>query len=196
MEYDQSGSRFVIGISGASGVVYGIRILEILKSMSIETHVILSTWGLKNIEIETGKTAEYVSSLSSKLYSNDTLAAPMSSGSFIHAGMIIVPCSMKTLASIANGHDDTLISRAAGVTLKESRRLVVVPRETPISRIHLINMLNLCDAGAIILPAMPGFYHNPVSLKDIIDQLVGKILDQFYIKHNLTRRWGDGKNIY
>jgi flavin prenyltransferase len=196
MEYDQSGSRFVIGISGASGVVYGIRILEILKSMSIETHVILSTWGLKNIEIETGKTVEYVSSLSTKLYSNDSLAAPMSSGSFIHTGMIIVPCSMKTLASIANGHDDTLISRAAGVTLKESRRLVVVPRETPISRIHLINMLNLCDAGAIILPAMPGFYHNPVSLKDIIDQLVGKILDQFYIKHNLTRRWGDGKNIY
>jgi flavin prenyltransferase len=196
MEYDQSGSRFVIGISGASGVVYGIRILEILKSMSIETHVILSTWGLKNIEIETGKTVEYVSSLSTKLYSNDSLAAPMSSGSFIHAGMIIVPCSMKTLASIANGHDDTLISRAAGVTLKESRRLVVVPRETPISRIHLINMLNLCDAGAIILPAMPGFYHNPVSLKDIIDQLVGKILDQFYIKHNLTRRWGDSKNIY
>lgn len=196
MEYDQAGSRFVIGISGASGVVYGIRILEILKSMSIETHVILSTWGLKNIEIETGKTVEYVSSLSTKLYSNDSLAAPMSSGSFIHAGMIIVPCSMKTLASIANGHDDTLISRAAGVTLKESRRLVVVPRETPISRIHLINMLNLCDAGAIILPAMPGFYHNPVSLKDIIDQLVGKILDQFYIKHNLTRRWGDGKNIY
>jgi flavin prenyltransferase len=196
MEYDQSGSRFVIGISGASGVVYGIRVLEILKSMSIETHVILSTWGLKNIEIETGKTVEYVSSLSTKLYSNDSLAAPMSSGSFIHTGMIIVPCSMKTLASIANGHDDTLISRAAGVTLKESRRLVVVPRETPISRIHLINMLNLCDAGAIILPAMPGFYHNPVSLKDIIDQLVGKILDQFYIKHNLTRRWGDGKNIY
>lgn len=196
MEYDQSGSRFVIGISGASGVVYGIRILEILKSMSIETHVILSTWGLKNIEIETRKTVEYVSSLSTKLYSNDSLAAPMSSGSFIHAGMIIVPCSMKTLASIANGHDDTLISRAAGVTLKESRRLVVVPRETPISRIHLINMLNLCDAGAIILPAMPGFYHNPVSLKDIIDQLVGKILDQFHIKHNLTRRWGDGNIIY
>jgi len=196
MEYDQSGSRFVIGISGASGVADGIRVLEILKSMSIETHVILSTWGLKNIEIETGKTVEYVSSLSTKLYSNDSLAAPMSSGSFIHTGMIIVPCSMKTLASIANGHDDTLISRAAGVTLKESRRLVVVPRETPISRIHLINMLNLCDAGAIILPAMPGFYHNPVSLKDIIDQLVGKILDQFYIKHNLTRRWGDGKNIY
>jgi 4-hydroxy-3-polyprenylbenzoate decarboxylase len=196
MEYDQSGSRFVIGISGASGVVYGIRILEILKSMSIETHVILSTWGLKNIEIETGKTVEYISSLSTKLYSNDSLAAPMSSGSFIHAGMIIVPCSMKTLASIANGHDDTLISRAAGVTLKESRRLVVVPRETPISRIHLINMLNLCDAGAIILPAMPGFYSNPVSLKDIIDQLVSKILDQFHIKHNLTRRWGNSKNIY
>jgi len=184
-------SRLVIGISGASGVIYGIRTLEILRSMDVETHVILSTWGLKNIEIETGRSLEYINSLSTKLYPNDSLAAPMSSGSFLHAGMIIVPCSMKTLASIANGQDDTLISRAAGVTLKESRRLVVVPRETPISRIHLINMLSLSDAGAVILPAMPGFYHNPSSLEDIVDQLVGKILDQFHIKHNLSKRWGD-----
>ncbi|HEX9318259.1 MAG TPA: UbiX family flavin prenyltransferase [Nitrososphaeraceae archaeon] len=189
MESDRS--RLVIGISGASGVIYGIRTLEILRSMDVETHVILSTWGLKNIEIETGRSLEYINSLSTKLYPNDSLAAPMSSGSFLHAGMIIVPCSMKTLASIANGQDDTLISRAAGVTLKESRRLVVVPRETPISRIHLINMLSLSDAGAVILPAMPGFYHNPSSLEDIVDQLVGKILDQFHIKHNLSKRWGD-----
>ena len=189
MESDRS--RLVIGISGASGVIYGLRTLEILRSMDVETHVILSTWGLKNIEIETGRSLEYINSLSTKLYPNDSLAAPMSSGSFLHAGMIIVPCSMKTLASIANGHDDTLISRAAGVTLKESRRLVVVPRETPISRIHLINMLSLSDAGAVILPAMPGFYHNPSSLEDIVDQLVGKILDQFHIKHNLSKRWGD-----
>jgi flavin prenyltransferase len=193
MESDRS--RLVIGISGASGVIYGIRTLEILRSMDVETHVILSTWGLKNIEIETGRSLEYINSLSTKLYPNDSLAAPMSSGSFLHAGMIIVPCSMKTLASIANGQDDTLISRAAGVTLKESRRLVVVPRETPISRIHLINMLSLSDAGAVILPAMPGFYHNPSSLEDIVDQLVGKILDQFHIKHNLSKRWGDNKNL-
>lgn len=193
MESDRS--RLVIGISGASGVIYGIRTLEILRSMDVETHVILSTWGLKNIEIETGRSLEYINSLSTKLYPNDSLAAPMSSGSFLHAGMIIVPCSMKTLASIANGQDDTLISRAAGVTLKESRRLVVVPRETPISRIHLINMLSLSDAGAVILPAMPGFYHNPSSLEDIVDQLVGKILDQFHIKHNLSKRWGDNKYL-
>jgi len=158
--------------------------------MKIETHVVLSQWGEKNIEIETDKTIEYVRSLSTALYGNDSLAAPISSGSFLHGGMIIVPCSMKTLASIANGHDDTLISRAAGVTLKESRLLVVVPRETPLSRIHLQNMIKLAEAGAVILPAMPGFYHRPSSLQDMIDHLVGKILDQFNIRNNLSPRWG------
>src|SRR5215510_10215101 len=167
--------KLVIGISGASGVIYGIRTLEVLQSIGIETHIVLSTWGLKNIEIETGKTLDYINSLSSRLYANDSLAAPMSSGSFLHAGMIIVPCSMKTLSSIANGQDDTLISRAAGVTLKESRRLVVVPRETPLSRIHLNNMLKLSEAGAVILPAMPSFYNKPSSIHDVIDNLVGKI---------------------
>jgi 4-hydroxy-3-polyprenylbenzoate decarboxylase len=159
--------------------------------MKIETHVVLSQWGIKNIEIETDRKVDYISSLCTKLYSNDSLAAPISSGSFLHTGMIIVPCSMKTLASIANGQDDTLISRAAGVTLKESRRLVVVPRETPISRIHLTNMLKLAEAGAVILPAMPGFYHRPSSIGDIVDHLVGKILDQFSINHGLSVRWGN-----
>ena len=191
MDDEKSYLRLVVGISGASGVIYGLRTLEILHSMKIETHVVLSQWGEKNIEIETDKTIEYVRSLATALYGNDSLAAPISSGSFLHSGMIIVPCSMKTLASIANGYDETLISRAAGVTLKESRLLVVVPRETPLSRIHLQNMLKLAEAGAVILPAMPGFYHKPTSLQDMVDHLVGKIIDQFNIRNNLSRRWGD-----
>ena len=193
MEFQKNASKFVIGISGASGAIYGIRTLEILKTLGIETHVIVSQWGLKNIEIETGKKLDNISSLCTKLYSNDSLAAPVSSGSFLHSGMIIVPCSMKTLASICNGQDDTLISRAAGVTLKESRRLVVVPRETPLSKIHLTNMLKLAEAGAVILPAMPGFYQKPTSIGDIIDHLVGKILDQFGIDHDLSVRWGNAQ---
>lgn len=191
MEDEKSYLRLVLGISGASGVIYGLRTLEILHSMKIETHVVLSQWGEKNIEIETDKTIEYVRSLATALYGNDSLAAPISSGSFLHSGMIIVPCSMKTLASIANGYDETLISRAAGVTLKESRLLVVVPRETPLSRIHLQNMLKLAEAGAVILPAMPGFYHKPTSLQDMVDHLVSKIIDQFNIRNNLSRRWGN-----
>ncbi len=191
MEDEKSYLRLVVGISGASGVIYGLRTLEILHSMKIETHVVLSQWGEKNIEIETDKTIEYVRSLATALYGNDSLAAPISSGSFLHSGMIIVPCSMKTLASIANGYDETLISRAAGVTLKESRLLVVVPRETPLSRIHLQNMLRLAEAGAVILPAMPGFYHKPTSLQDMVDHLVSKIIDQFNIRNNLSRRWGN-----
>jgi flavin prenyltransferase len=191
MEDEKSYLRLVLGISGASGVIYGLRTLEILHSMKIETHVVLSQWGEKNIEIETDKTIEYVRSLATALYGNDSLAAPISSGSFLHSGMIIVPCSMKTLASIANGYDETLISRAAGVTLKESRLLVVVPRETPLSRIHLQNMLRLAEAGAVIMPAMPGFYHKPTSLQDLVDHLVSKIIDQFNIRNNLSRRWGN-----
>ena len=190
MEDEKSYLRLVVGISGASGVIYGLRTLEILHSLKIETHVVLSQWGEKNIEIETDKTIEYVRSLATALYGNDSLAAPISSGSFLHSGMVIVPCSMKTLASIANGYDETLISRAAGVTLKESRLLVVVPRETPLSRIHLQNMLKLAEAGAVILPAMPGFYHKPTSLQDMVDHLVSKIIDQFNIRNNLSRRWG------
>ena len=191
MEDEKNYLRLVVGISGASGVIYGLRTLEILHSMKIETHVVLSQWGEKNIEIETDKTIEYVRSLATALYGNDSLAAPISSGSFLHSGMIIVPCSMKTLASIANGYDETLISRAAGVTLKESRLLVVVPRETPLSRIHLQNMLRLAEAGAVIMPAMPGFYHKPTSLLDLVDHLVSKIIDQFNIRNNLSRRWGN-----
>ena len=170
----KSGTRFdkiVIGLSGASGIIYGIRLLEILNSINIQTYLIISDWAKKNIEIETDKSLEYVKSLSSVNYDNFKLDASVSSGSFLHDGMVVIPCSMKSLSSIANGYDDTLISRAASVTLKESRTLILVPRETPLSRIHLENMIRLQDAGAIILPAMPGFYHKPSSIDEIIINL-------------------------
>ena len=183
--------RIVIGFSGASGIIYGIRLLEILHSINIQTYLIISEWAKKNIEIETDKNLEYVKSLSSINYENFKLDASVSSGSFLHDGMVIVPCSMKSLSSIANGYDDTLISRAASVTLKESRKLILVPRETPLSRIHLENMIKLQDAGAIILPAMPGFYHRPSTIDEIVDHLVGKILDQLKIKHDIFTRWKD-----
>ena len=183
--------KIVIGFSGASGIIYGIRLLEVLHSINIQTFLIVSEWAKKNIEIETDRTLEYVKSLSSINYDNFKLDASVSSGSFLHDGMVIVPCSMKSLSSIANGYDDTLISRAASVTLKESRKLILVPRETPLSRIHLENMIKLQDAGAIILPAMPGFYHKPSTINEIVDHLVGKILDQLRIKHDLFTRWKD-----
>lgn len=183
--------KIVIGFSGASGIIYGIRLLEVLHSINIQTYLIISEWAKKNIVIETPKTLEYVKSLSSVNYDNSKLDASVSSGSFLHDGMVIGPCSMKSLSSIANGYDDTLISRAASVTLKESRKLILVPRETPLSRIHLENMIKVQEAGAIILPAMPGFYHNPSSIDQIVDHLVGKILDQLKIKHELFKRWKD-----
>ena len=154
MKSETKYDKIVVGFSGASGVIYGIRLLEVLHSINIQTYLIISEWAKRNIETETNKTLEYVKSLSSVNYDNSKLDAAVSSGSFLHDGMVIVPCSMKSLSSIANGYDDTLISRAASVTLKESRTLILVPRETPLSRIHLENMIKLQDAGAIILPAI------------------------------------------
>lgn len=182
--------RLVVAITGASGVIYGVRALEVLRKLQVETHLIMSEWGAKNIKIETDKTADYVSSLATKCYKDDNLAAAVSSGSFKTDGMAVIPCSMKTLAGIANAFDDSLVSRAAGVCIKEQRKLVLVPRETPLSKIHLDNMSKLADAGAVILPAMPGFYHRPKTMNDLIDHLVGKVLDQFNIDHDLFKRWG------
>jgi len=179
-----------VAITGASGVIYGIRMLEALSKLKVETHLVMSEWGARNIKIETDKTVEYVKSLAAKYYEDDNMAAPISSGSFQTGGMAIVPCSMKTLASIANAFDDSLVSRAASVCIKEQRKLVVVPRETPLSKIHLENMEKLAGAGAIILPAMPGFYHRPQTMDDLINHVVGKVLDQFGIEHNLFKRWG------
>lgn len=186
--------RLVVAITGASGVIYGIRALEVLRKLQVETHLIMSEWGAKNIKIETDKTPDYVSSLATKYYEDDNMAAAVSSGSFKTDGMAVIPCSMKTLAGIANAFDDSLVSRAAGVCIKEQRRLVLVPRETPLSKIHLDNMSKLADAGAVILPAMPGFYHRPKTMNDLIDHLVGKVLDQFNIDHGLFKRW-DGQTV-
>ncbi|HEY6165423.1 MAG TPA: UbiX family flavin prenyltransferase [Nitrososphaeraceae archaeon] len=186
--------RLIVAITGGSGVIYGIKMLEILKNLELESHLVISKWGDRNIKIETDKAIEYVKSLATKCYDNDNMAAAISSGSFKTDGMAIVPCSMKTLSSIASGYDDNLISRSAGVCIKESRRLVIVPRETPLSKIHLGNMIKLVEIGVIILPAMPGFYHRPKSIDDLITHIVGKILDQFGIKHNIFRRWGEADN--
>jgi 4-hydroxy-3-polyprenylbenzoate decarboxylase len=183
--------RLVVGITGSSGVIYGIKVLEVLLKIKIETHLIISKWGERNVQIETDKSVEFVKSLATRNYNNDDMAAPISSGSFKTDGMAIVPCSMKTLSSIANGYDDSLVSRAAGVCIKESRRLVIVPRETPLSKIHLQNMISLADIGVIVLPAMPGFYQRPKSMDDMITHIAGKILDQFGIEHNIYRRWGE-----
>ena len=185
--------RLVVAITGGSGVIYAIKTLEVLQNLKIETHLIVSRWGERNISIETDKTFDYVKSLATNYYDNDNMAAATSSGSFKFDGMLIVPCSMKTLSSVANGYEDNLISRSAGVCIKESRRLVIVPRETPLSKIHLANMINLAQTGVVLLPAMPGFYHKPKSIDDLITHIVGKILDQFGIEHNLFRRWGGGE---
>ena len=183
--------RLVIAITGASGVIYGIRALEALKELKIETHLIMSEWGEKTIAIETDKSGNQVRSLASYVYDDKNMAAPVSSGSFRVDGMAVIPCSMKTLASIANGLDDTLASRAAGVCIKESRKVVVVPREAPLSRIHRENMCKLSGIpNVVIMPAMPGFYHRPKTTDDLIDHVVGKVLDQFGIEHDLYKRWG------
>src|SRR5215831_6606103 len=179
----------IVAITGSSGVIYGIKMLECLKDLKIRTHLVLSEWGQKNIELETEKSVEYVKGLATACYDSKNMAAPISSGSFKTDGMSIVPCSMKTLSSIANGYDDSLITRAASVCIKESRKLVLVPRETPLSRIHLENMKILVSVGVTILPATPGFYQRPKTIDDLIAHIVGKVLDQFSIAHNLFRRW-------
>lgn len=189
--------KLIVGITGGSGVIYGIKLLEALFELDIKSHLIISEWGEKTIRIETNFTIEYVRSLASVNYDPHNMASEISSGSFISDGMVIIPCSMKTLSSISNGYDDNLISRAADVCLKETRRLVIVPRETPLSRIHLVNMLRLNKAGAVLLPAMPGFYHKPESVDDLVNHIVGKVLDQFRIPNNAFKRWArsvDRKN--
>ncbi len=181
--------QIIVGISGASGVIYGIRLLKVLKSLNVKTHFIITEAGEKVIQLETGLTLNDLTTLATYSYRIDDLASPISSGSFKTDGMVIVPCSMKTLAGIATGFSCNLLLRAADVTLKERRLLVLVPRETPFSIIHLKNMYELAQAGAIILPAIPGFYHNPKSIDDLVNQIVGKILDVFDLKHELYKRW-------
>lgn len=184
------GDGLIVAITGGSGVIYGVKLIESLNSLNLETHLVLSEWGEKTIKIETNIDIDYVKNLATRYYDNKNMAAPISSGSFKTKGMVIIPCSMKTLASIANGLDDSLISRAASVCIKENRKLVVVPRETPLSKIHLENMVKLSELGVSILPAMPGFYFHPRTIDDLLFHIVGKVLDQFGIENNMFKRWG------
>lgn len=182
--------KLIIGITGSTGVIYGVRLLEVLKEKNIQTHLIISEWAKKCLAMETSFTIDYVKSLATSISDEENMAASISSGTHKVDGMIIVPCTMKTLSSIAVGYDETLISRAAGVTLKESRKLVLVPRETPLTAINLENMLKLARLGVVILPPVPGFYTKPKTIDEIVNHTVGKCLDQFHIEHDLYKRWG------
>ncbi len=181
--------KLVIGISGASGAVYGIRILETLRQCQVETHLVISKSAQKTINLETNYKLPEVESLADFVYDNADVGASVASGSFKHDGMIIAPCSIKSLSGIANSYNDNLLVRAADVTLKEKRKLVLMARETPLHLGHLRMMVALSEVGGIILPPMPAFYHRPTSIDDIINQTVGKILDQFDIEHQMFQRW-------
>ncbi|NNF98312.1 MAG: UbiX family flavin prenyltransferase [Desulfobacteraceae bacterium] len=183
--------RIIVGIAGASGVIYGVRIMELLKDLDYETHLILSTAGKLNIEIETEYAADDVAAMADRVYDHKDIAAAVASGSFLTEGMMVVPCTIKSLSGIANSYNENLLVRAADVCLKEKRKLVLMVRETPLHKGHLRLMLQAADMGAHILPPVPSFYHHPKTLEDIIDQTVGKIFDFFGIQHDLFQRWGE-----
>lgn len=180
--------RLVIGMTGSTGIIYGIRLLEAIKS-KVQTHLVMTEWAKKCLALETEYDLKYVRSLATEYSDDSNLASSVSSGTYKTDGMIVIPCSMKSLSSIANGYDETLVARAAGVTIKESRKLVLVTREAPLSAIHLENMLKLAKLGVTILPPMPGFYDKPKTIVEIVNHTVGKCLDQFNIEHNLFKRW-------
>jgi flavin prenyltransferase len=183
--------RLVVAMTGATGAVLGIRLLEALGELGVETHLILSDWARATIKMETDSTVEEVRALASHSYSAHDLAAGISSGSFRADGMVICPCSMKTLSAIRIGFSDNLITRAADVTLKERRKLVLVAREAPLSEIHLENMHYLARVGAVIFPPVVAYYARPTSVDEATNYVVGRIIDQLGIEHNLINRWKD-----
>jgi 4-hydroxy-3-polyprenylbenzoate decarboxylase len=186
----ESFMEIVVGISGASGVQYGIRLLKVLADMKIRTHLVISKSAKQIIQIETDYSPLEVEELASEVYGEKDFTASIASGSHMFDGMIIAPCSMKTLGSIASGISDNLMTRSADVCLKEGRKLILMTRETPLSRIHLENMLRAQQAGAVILPACPGFYSKPQTIEDLINIMAGRALDQMGIKNELYKRWG------
>ncbi|MFB7510674.1 non-oxidative hydroxyarylic acid decarboxylases subunit B [Streptomyces broussonetiae] len=182
--------RLIVGMTGATGAVFGVRLLEQLAALAdVETHLVLSRWARATIELETGLAVSDVTALADVTYAPQDQGAAISSGSFRTDGMVVVPCSMKTLAGIRAGYADGLVGRAADVVLKERRPLVLVPRETPLSEIHLENMLELARMGVQLVPPMPAFYHHPQSVQDIVDHVVTRILDQFGLPAPETGRW-------
>jgi len=185
--------RLVVGISGATGAIYGIRLLEFLSKSDVETHLVVSDSAEKTIRMETSWTVEQVKALATVTYNMEDVGADISSGSFHAEGMVVIPCSIKSLSAIANSYNENLLVRAADVALKERRKLVLLVRETPLHRGHLSLMLNVADAGAVILPPIPAFYFLPKTLDDIINHTVGRALDVFGIDHSLFKRWGSKK---
>lgn len=187
--------RIIVAITGATGAIFGLRTLEALREAEVETHLVLSKWGLQTVEHETGLKGADLEARASVLHATGNMAATISSGSFRTEGMIVAPCSMRTAAAIAHGYGENLVHRAADVVLKERRRLVLVPRETPLSEVHLENLLKLARLGACIVPPMPAFYNRPASLDDMVDHIVARVLDQFGIEASFARRWDGRLNL-
>ena len=182
--------RLIIGMSGASGVIYGIRLLEVLSQVEqVETHLVISNSAKLNIAIETDRNSKEVQDLADEVYSNKDIAARLASGSFKTDGMIVAPCAVKTLSAIANSYADSLLVRAADVVLKERRRLVLVPRETPLHTGHCELLLKASQMGAILAPPMPAHYTNPQTVDDLVDHHVGRLLDLFDLDSGLVQRW-------
>ena len=181
--------RIIVGVSGASGAIYAYRLIQVLADSGIEVHFVASKAGLEVLEYECGLTMVQLTQMVHKIYDVNRIDSAIASGSFPCESMVIVPCSMKTLGSLANGVAGNLLTRAADVTLKEGRKLVLVTRETPVHAIHLENMLKLSHAGARIVPACPGFYHRPQTIEELVDMLVGKICDTLNVDNDLFERW-------
>lgn len=186
-----SSNRMIIGISGASGIIYGIRLLQVLKGVGVETHLVMSKSAEVTLAHESEMKVSAVKALASVTYSNTDIGAAISSGSFQTCGMIVAPCSIRTVSEIATGVTSSLLSRSADVILKERRRLVLMVRESPLHTGHLRTLTTASEIGAIIAPPMPGFYAKPKNLNDVIDHTVGRVLDLFDIDAGLVKRWGE-----
>jgi 4-hydroxy-3-polyprenylbenzoate decarboxylase len=180
----------IVGITGATGSIFGVRLLQALQGSGVETHLIVSKWGARTLIHETPYTLEQVQRMATSYYSPNDQGAQVSSGSFLTKGMVVAPCSAHSLAAIASGQGEHLIHRAADVILKERRKLVLAVREAPLSDIHLENMLKLSRMGVVIIPPVPAFYNHPRSLDEMVDHIVMRILDQFDVHLNLMERWG------
>ena len=185
--------RLIVGISGATGAIYGIRLLEVLAKSNVETHLVITEAAQKTILMETDWEVEKIKSLAKVAYDIQDIGANIASGSFQSEGMVVIPCSIKSLSAIANSFNVNLLIRAADVTLKERHKLVLVVRETPLHKGHLNLMLRVTDIGATLLPPIPAFYFHPKTIDDLINHTVGKVLDLFGINHHLFERWGSPK---
>jgi 4-hydroxy-3-polyprenylbenzoate decarboxylase len=186
---DKLRGRLIVGLTGATGTIFGVRLLQILEGTGIETHLVMSKWAARTLAHETPYTAEEVQQMAAHYYQSTDQGAAISSGSFLTRGMVIAPCSVRTLAAIASGMGDNLIHRAADVILKERRRLVLMVREAPLSDIHLENMLKLSRMGAVVMPPVPAFYNSPRTIDDIVNHTVQRTLDQFEIHVDVVKRW-------